>query len=167
MHPINSGLGPHIDLQDSELHWWTFASGKMNFTFQYALQSLLPEARIIMDNFRLRLRSDSLTDAQFRLLFQEPQQAYFWTGTARWQSIAALLPAYRLSKFQPPMPDCVQHEFVAEFLLNLNGVQQWLSKESCRTFRTRRLKVGSIAFRPHEYSTKKRPVAKLREDPQL
>lgn len=108
-----------------------------------------------MDNFRLWLRSDSLTDAQVRLLFQEPQQAYFWTGTARWQSIAALHPAYPSAKFLPLLPDCVQQEFVAEFLLNLNGVQQWLSKESCRTFRTRRLKVGSIVFRPHEYSTKK------------
>ena len=111
-----------------ELHWWTFAGGKINSTLRYALQSLLPEARIIMDNFRLRLRADSLTEAQFRLLLRELQQLDFWTDTARWQSIAALLPAYRLSKFQPLMPDWVQREFVADFLLDVPGAQTWLSQ---------------------------------------
>ena len=128
MQPIISGAGPHIDLQDSELHWWTFAGGKINSTLRYAMQSLLPEARIIMDNFRLRLRADSLTEAQFRLLLRELQQADFWTETVRWQSIAALLPAYRLSKFQPLMPDWVQREFVADFLLDVPGAQTWLSQ---------------------------------------
>ncbi len=129
MQPIISGAGPHIDLQDSELHWWTFAGGKINSTLRYALQSLLPDARIIMDNFRLRLRADGLTDAQFHLLLHELQQPDFWTDATRWQSIAALLPAYRLSKFQPLMPYWVQQEFVAEFLLDVGGAQRWLSHQ--------------------------------------
>jgi ATP-dependent Lhr-like helicase len=123
---IDSGPGPYIDMQDSELHWWTFAGGKINSTLRYALQSLLPEARIIMDNFRLRLHLDGLTDAQFRKLLQELQQPDFWTDAVRWKSVAGLLPAYRLSKFQPLMPDWVQQEFVAEFLLDLPGTQQCL-----------------------------------------
>lgn len=133
MQPLVRGPGPHIDLQDSELHWWTFAGGKINSTLRYALQSLLPEARIMMDNFRLRLQADGLTDAQFRLLLRELSQPAFWTDPVRWQTIAALLPAYRLSKFQPLMPDWVQQEFVAEFLLDLTGAQRWL-KESGTVF---------------------------------
>ena len=128
MQPIIGDLGPHIDMQESELHWWTFAGGKINSTLRYAIQSLLPDARIIMDNFRLRIRLEGLTDAQFRKLLQELSQRSFWTDTARWQSIAALLPAYRLSKFQPLMPDWVQQEFVAEFLLDISGTQQWLRR---------------------------------------
>ena len=128
MQPIINGPGPHIDLQDSELHWWTFAGGKINSTLRYALQSLLPDARIITDNFRIRLQAENLTDAQFRLLLHQLMQPEFWTDTTRWQSIAALLPAYRLSKFQPLMPDWVQREFVAEFLLDVPGAQHWLNQ---------------------------------------
>ena len=126
MRPILSGHGPHIDLQDSELHWWTFAGGKINATLRYALQSLQPDARITMDNFRLRLHADSLTDAQFRLHLQELQNPAFWADASRWSSIAALLPAYRLSKFQALMPDWVRQEFVADFLLDVQGAQRWL-----------------------------------------
>ena len=75
------------------------------------------------------MRAEGLTDAQFRLLLRELRQPGFWTDTARWQSIAALLPAYRLSKFQPLMPDWVQQEFVAEFLLDIRGAQQWIHKQ--------------------------------------
>jgi len=133
MQPLLSGTGPHIDMQDAEFHWWTFAGGKINSTLRYALQSLLPDARIITDNFRLRLQTDSLTDARFRLLFRELHQPEFWTDTARWQSIAALLPAYRLSKFQPLMPDWVQQEFVAEFLLDIGGARRWLNLYDSQT----------------------------------
>ena len=127
MQPLISGRGPHIDMQDSELHWWTFAGGKINSTLRYALLSLLPDARIITDNFRLRLHAESLTDAQFRSLFRELLNPEFWTDTNRWLSISAMLPAYRLSKFQPLMPDWVQQEFVSEFLLDASGAQRWLN----------------------------------------
>ena len=129
MQPLISGRGPHIDMQDSELHWWTFAGGKINSTLRYALLSLLPDARIITDNFRLRLHAESLTDAQFRSLFRELLNPEFWTDTNRWLSISAMLPAYRLSKFQPLMPDWVQQEFVSEFLLDASGAQRWLRGE--------------------------------------
>jgi len=128
MQPILTGQSPHIDTQDADIHWWTFAGGKINSTFRYALLSLFPDARIITDNFRLRLSAEGLTEAHFRLQLQELQQPGFWTEPIRWQAIAATLPAYRLSKFQPLMPDWVQREFVADFLLDVPGAQRWLSQ---------------------------------------
>ncbi len=43
-----------------------------------------------------------------------------------WQEVAASLPSYRLSKFQPLMPPWVEREMVASHLLDLEGAWRFL-----------------------------------------
>src|SRR5690606_28866206 len=44
-----------------------------------------------------------------------------------WREVAAFLPNYRLSKFQPLMPPWVEREVVAGYLLDVAGAWRWLS----------------------------------------
>ncbi len=50
-----------------------------------------------------------------------------WDNQERGQTIADSLPAYRLSRFQPLMPDWVEREVVSNDLLDLPAARQWLT----------------------------------------
>jgi ATP-dependent Lhr-like helicase len=50
----------------------------------------------------------------------------FWDDAQFWQGIAAALPNYRLSKFQPLMPTWVEQEVLASYLLDVPGARRWL-----------------------------------------
>ena len=43
-----------------------------------------------------------------------------------WQQIQANLPGYRLSKFQPLMPQWVEQEVLFDYLLDRRGAERWL-----------------------------------------
>jgi hypothetical protein len=51
----------------------------------------------------------------------------FWADAALWQGVAAALPSYLLSKFQPLMPEPVQRELVGATLLDVAGAQRFLT----------------------------------------
>ena len=112
-----------IDYVDSEIIWHTFAGGRINATLKHALADLCPTWQILPDNFRLRIRAENLAPAEFNNTLNQLRQPDFWTDSARWLRIAANLPNYRLSKFQPLMPANVQGELVAGFMLDVNGAE--------------------------------------------
>ena len=84
-------------------------------------------------SFDLRCRqrtseiADNLAPAEFNNTLNQLRQPEFWTDPDRWLRIAANLPNYRLSKFQPLMPANVQSELVAGFMLDIEGARSTLS----------------------------------------
>ena len=52
-----------------------------------------------------------------------------WQGDRPWAEVADSPPNYRLSKFQPLMPDCVQREVVSTYLLDIEGARGWLEMQ--------------------------------------
>lgn len=50
----------------------------------------------------------------------------FWEDARLWRQIAGALPGYRLSKFQPLMPDWVEREVLARTLLDVPGAAAWV-----------------------------------------
>lgn len=110
-----------IDYIDNEIHWHTFAGGRINSTLRYALGSIGGDWKILPDNFRIRVTADNLAPAEFNLALEQIRQPDFWENDDLWQQIADGLPNYRLSKFQPLMPDWVQREMVGDFLLEVPG----------------------------------------------
>ena len=115
-----------IDYIAGEIHWFTFAGGRINSTLRYALGSISGDWSIIPDNFRIRIKADNITPAEFHLVLQQIRQPNFWDNEDLWTDIADGLPNYRLGKFQPLMSDWVQREIVADFLLDVCGAQAWI-----------------------------------------
>ncbi len=110
-----------------EIFWWTFAGGRINSTLKHAMASIGPNWRIINDNYLLRIRDDNLTLAGFQAVRQQLCDPAFWDNETLWQQVAASLPNYRLSKFQPLMPPWVEQEVVANYLLDVPGAKRWLT----------------------------------------
>lgn len=115
-----------IDYVDNEIHWHTFAGGRINSTLRYALASIGGDWKILPDNFRIRVTADNLAPAEFNLALEQIRHPDFWDNDDLWQEIADGLPNYRLSKFQPLMPDWIQREMVGDFLLDVTGAKEWL-----------------------------------------
>lgn len=115
-----------IQIADNEIRWWTFAGGRINSTFRYALGAELPGVQIVPDNFLLRLRGDDMTSQKFETALARLRDPEFWADQGRWDGVFASLPGYRLSKFQPLMPPWVEREVVAGYLLDVAGSARWL-----------------------------------------
>lgn len=127
MCDILSPEGGGIHVLDEEIHWWTFAGGRINATLRYAIEAAGRGWQVIPDNYVIKVRGDDVDEARFetaRALLEQPD---FWSDDSLWTGVAASLPNYRLSKFQPLMPDWVQREVVSRFLLDVEGAREWMA----------------------------------------
>lgn len=116
-----------IEVRDGEVRWWTFAGGRINATLRYALEAVGGDWKVIADNFLIKVRGEDLNERRFadaRAKLAEPE---FWDNERLWAEVAEALPTYRLSKFQPLMPQWVEREVIAAYLLDVGGAQRWLS----------------------------------------
>lgn len=111
-----------IDGDTHELRWWTFAGGRINSTLRYALAFIEPGWTFIPDNFAIRIRGESPTSAWLGEAISRIAQPSFWSDEELLVSISGSLPSYRLTKFQPLMPDWVEREILQNHLLDIPGV---------------------------------------------
>jgi ATP-dependent Lhr-like helicase len=115
-----------LEIAEDELRWWTFAGGRINATLRYALEAIGPGWKVVPDNHVIKIRGD-VDHVSFEAALEQLRDPEFWEDDALWQRVAASLPNYRLSKFQPLMPAWVEREIVAEFLLDVGGAWRWVS----------------------------------------
>lgn len=114
-----------VEEDDEGLRWWTFAGGRINTTLKHALTAVGGEWKLSIDNLGIRVRAagrHEFEEARQKLLDVE-----FWEDEKLWNDVAAELPGYRLSKFQPLMPRWIEQEMLATFLLDIEGAWRWLS----------------------------------------
>ncbi len=116
-----------IEVEDGEIRWWTFAGGRINSTLRYALEAVGPEWKVVPDNFLVRIRGEGIARADLDRAVDCMRDPEFWEDDKLWTEVAAGLPNYRLSKFQPLMPPWVEREVVASYLLDVRGAWMWLS----------------------------------------
>ena len=116
-----------IELLDGELHWWTFAGGRINATLRYAIEAVDRDWKVIPDNYLIKLRGEGVDLRRFEEALAQLRTVEFWENDKLWSEVAESLPGYRLSKFQPLMPPWVEREVVACFLLDVAGAWRWLS----------------------------------------
>jgi ATP-dependent helicase Lhr and Lhr-like helicase len=117
-----------VEVDEGEVRWWTFAGGRINATLRYALEAVGADWKIVADNFLLRIRGDGLSARAFaegRARLEEPG---LWDDSKLWSEIAASLPSYRLTKFQPLMPPWIEREILSRHLLDIHGAREWLRK---------------------------------------
>lgn len=115
-----------VEFDDGEIRWWTFAGGRINATLRYALEAAGLAGKIIPDNFLVKIRGEHLDETRFRAALAQLRTPDFWSNDSLWSEVAESLPNYRLSKFQPLMPDWVEREVVAKYLLDVEGTRRWV-----------------------------------------
>lgn len=116
-----------LEVDAGEIRWWTFAGGRINATLRYALEAVGGDWKVIADNFLLKIRAEDLDKDSFDRAVARLQDIELWEDETLWAGVAAALPNYRLSKFQPLMPPWVEREVVAGYLLDVAGAWSWLS----------------------------------------
>lgn len=128
-------LGPdlssplHVAHEPGRLTWTNFWGGRVNHTLKYGL--LLEfglDLTVVADNFSVRLEGDvPAASVLFEALSKMADLSY-WRDEKRYERLQAMLPPYRLSKFQRALPLRFQTEMVGEYLLDVTGTVQMLAE---------------------------------------
>jgi ATP-dependent Lhr-like helicase len=126
--PVLRGNRGDLEIIDGEYRWWTFAGGRINSTLRYALAAGAGDWKVSTDNFTIRVRGDTLNGESFDAAMERLRQEDLWQDEELWSAIAAGLPGYRLSKFQPLMPPWVEREVLSRYLLDVPGAWRWLQE---------------------------------------
>lgn len=128
--PLVRQKGMVIGGEPGQLYWWTFAGGQINHTLKYGLALLHPEWTLIGDNFGLKIHCESIAPDQVVEGARSMAGADFWKAPGNASRILAMLPEYRLSKFQDALPVRCAQEMVGAFLLDFNGVVRFLAEHA-------------------------------------
>ena len=115
-----------VDLVDGEIRWWTFAGGRINATLRHAIEAVGGDWKVIPDNFGVKVRGEHLGLEEFGAAVAKIRASEFWDDKRLWEQVAGALPSYRLSKFQPLMPEWVEREVLGRFLLDVEGTRGWV-----------------------------------------
>ncbi|ADG68895.1 DEAD/DEAH box helicase domain protein [Planctopirus limnophila DSM 3776] len=126
VEPIVGGINFNKD--GNEVIWHTFAGGRVNSTIRYAIGALQPTWTITPDNFSVRFRDSDITETAFKSVIRELASTDFWNDDSVWQEVRAALPGYRLSKFQPLMPACIEQEVLFDYLLDRHQTADWVRR---------------------------------------
>jgi len=125
IQPLFQGRRAGIEARDGELRWWTFAGGKINATLRYGLEAVGGDWKITTDNFLVKAKGEGITPERFQDAIERLSTPEVWDDTKFWKDVAESLPNYRLSKFQDLMPDWVEQEVVADYLLSTKKARDW------------------------------------------
>ncbi len=110
---------------DSKVLIWTFAGGKINHTLKYIF-SVVGGWKVTADNTHLRVEGENLTPDRALEVLETIKSDDFWVDEEIWSQIYLQLPEYRLSKFQPALPDRFGREMVANYLLDIPGARAFV-----------------------------------------
>ncbi len=115
---VVEGPEPSLAWEGTTAQWWNFAGGRINHSLKHALE-LGHGWRVTADN--LSLRVESTTPSTFREALASLATRSAWDEPAFAKNLRRKLPDYRLSKFQPAMPEAMAREMVAAYLLDVDG----------------------------------------------
>jgi ATP-dependent Lhr-like helicase len=121
---LGRGARP-LQLTEEGASWWTFAGGRINATLKYLL-AVTQGWKVVADNFLLRIEGDGVTSDTVNAELARIVEKDVLADPEVWKQVAAKLPEYRLSKFQPALPDAFAVEVVAGYLLDGAGTRAWL-----------------------------------------
>ena len=82
---------------------------------------------MVADNFLLRVEGDGVTYDTVNAEIDRIARENVIADVDVWRTVAALLPEYRLSKFQPALPEAYAVDVVAAYLLDGPGAMRWLA----------------------------------------
>jgi ATP-dependent Lhr-like helicase len=109
-----------MQFDGTTLTWWTFAGGRINQTLKYALE-WKGRWKVVPDNFTVKVQGDGLGFEEMGRVLDELRAPGFWANEDTRTRLRAMVPEYRLSKFQRVLPDRWQVEMVGSYLLDFEG----------------------------------------------
>ncbi|MGK4005348.1 DEAD/DEAH box helicase [Sorangium sp. So ce1036] len=118
--------GDALQLDGTTVTWWTFAGGRINQTLKYALE-WRGGWKVVPDNFSVKIQGDGVRFEAVSRLFEEMRSASFWEAPETRRRLLALVPEYRLSKFQRVLPEAWQVEMVGGYLLDFEATARFLA----------------------------------------
>lgn len=118
--------GDALQFDGTTITWWTFAGGRINQTLKYALE-WKGGWKVVPDNFSIKVQGDGVSFDTVSRLFDELRSPSFWEATETRRHLLALVPEYRLSKFQRVLPDPWQVEMVGGYLLDFEATARFLA----------------------------------------
>ena len=124
--PCLRSAGPAMQIEEGTLRWWTFAGGRINYTLKYALE-VLEGWRVVVDNTLLRISGPDASGPGLRAAIARLVDGSDLWETDLQQRIFAVLPAYRLSKFQFALPDEAAAETIAGYQLDVAGARAFIA----------------------------------------
>lgn len=117
--------GDALVFDGKTMTWWTFAGGRINQTLKYAIE-WKSGWKVVPDNFSIRIEGSGVTHETVRESLDQLRSPGFWSEPDTRRRLLALVPEYRLSKFQRVLPEKWQVELVGSYLLDFEGTEQWL-----------------------------------------
>ncbi len=122
---LASAFAP-IDQDHKGIIWYTYAGGYVNASLRFALKIELGLEVQATDEY-VRIASESLPWNAFTEALERISVPEYWDSPELSEKIIALMPNYRLSKFQDYLPTELQHGLVADNLLDIEDVKRFLS----------------------------------------
>ncbi len=121
--------GPAVQIVGNDVHWWTFAGGRINHTLKYGFD-VAEGWKVVADNFQLRIEGDGVGHESVRTVIAKMAAQAFWHDAATRHAVLTRLPAYRLTKFQDCLPERFALEVIEHYLLDVEGTVGWLGDAS-------------------------------------
>lgn len=115
----------------STLTWWTFAGGRINQTLKYALE-WKGHWKVTANNCCLEIKGSGLSHAALSEQLETLRAPTFWADAETRRKILSLVPEYRLSKFQRVLPDALQVEMVADYLVDFDATADFLRQPASK-----------------------------------
>lgn len=119
--------GPAVQLDGSLARWWTFAGGRVNHTLKYGLE-ILEGWKVVADNFLVRIEGDGINHDTVRAAIRRLSDPNWWNDPKTTHTVLSRLPEYRLSKFQPCLPEKYALDVVGNYLLDIPRTVGWLGR---------------------------------------
>lgn len=114
-----------IEYDEKGLRWWTYAGGYINTTLRFILKHLLQIDAQATNEFVL-LKGEGVSFNGFNNALSQMMENGFWERAEMYNALLSQMPDYRLSKFQPYLPEVLQSRLVANMLLDVEGTKKFL-----------------------------------------
>jgi ATP-dependent Lhr-like helicase len=115
-----------MQFDGDRLTWWTFAGGRINQTLKYALE-WKGSWKVVPDNFAVRIEGAGVGFREVEHVIEGLRTPGFWEESEIRRRLVAMVPDYRLSKFQRVLPDALQVEMVGSYLLDFDGTRSFIT----------------------------------------
>jgi len=114
-----------MEHDDKGFIWWTWAGGNINNTLRTLFKIEL-NADVQATNEYVRVNSDASTFKAYTDTIEKISEPHYWDDPDFLKKLYAMAPNYRLSKFQPYLPDAPKLRLVAENLFDVDGTLAFL-----------------------------------------
>lgn len=121
---LSSDFAP-VEQDEKGILWYTYAGGYVNNTLRYALKQELHLDVQATDQL-IKIPSETLLLQEFHQVLEKISQPSYWSDTEVLKTITAQMPDYRLSKFQPYLPEILSLKLVADTILDVENTLRFL-----------------------------------------